>query len=68
LFAPCFDLPFAEAVGFKTNADGSFDKFSALEVRGQRCPLLSLVETAPPAKPGKKKVTDPSRDAGDKVS
>ncbi len=68
LFAPCFDLPFAQAVGFKSNPDGSFDKFSALEVRGQRCPLLSLVETAAPAKPGKKKVTDPSRGAGDRVS
>ena len=68
LFAPCVDLPFAETVGFKTNPDGGFDRFSALEVRGQRCPLISLVETAAPAKPGKKKVTDPSRAGGDKVS
>lgn len=50
LMSPCFDLPFAETVGFETNADGSFDRFGSVNVRGQRCVLVSLVETAAPAK------------------
>jgi Family of unknown function (DUF6491) len=50
LFAPCIDLPFAERVGFESNADGSFDKFSSVQVRKQKCPLLSLVPTDAPPK------------------
>ena len=50
LMSPCFDLPFAEAVGFETNPDGSFDKFASVKVKGQRCQVVSLVETAPPAR------------------
>ena len=54
LFSPCFDLPFAERIGFETEPSGSFDKFSSIRVRGQTCRLNSLVETAAPAKkPGK---------------
>jgi hypothetical protein len=62
LLSPCIDLPFAERVGFKSNADNSFDKFSAIEARGQRCPLVSLTETQAPAKKVKKKaaVSPPS--------
>jgi Family of unknown function (DUF6491) len=48
LLSSCFDLPFAEQVGFESNADGSFDKFSSIKVRGHNCPLVSLVETIPP--------------------
>ena len=59
LLAPCFDLPFTETLGFESNADGSFDKFGAIKVRGQRCPLVSLVETTPPAKKGKKLQSPP---------
>lgn len=44
----CFDLRFAERLGFESNPSGSFDKFSAITVRGQRCPLTSLVEAPPP--------------------
>lgn len=54
LMSPCFDLPFAETVGFETNPDGSFDKFGSVKVKGQRCQVVSLVETAPPAKKVKK--------------
>jgi hypothetical protein len=50
LFAPCIDLPFAQTIGFKTNASGSFDKFSSIVVRRQRCSLTSLVEIPPPVK------------------
>jgi hypothetical protein len=55
LFSPCFDLPFAERLGFESNADGSFDKFSSIQVRSQKCPLVSLVETTAPAKKSKAK-------------
>jgi hypothetical protein len=55
LFSPCFDLPFAERLGFESNSDGSFDKFSAIQVRSQKCPLVSLVETTAPPKKSKAK-------------
>jgi hypothetical protein len=48
LLSSCIELPFAETVGFESNADGSFDKFSSIKVRDQHCPLVSLVETAAP--------------------
>ncbi len=54
LMAPCFDLPFSERIGFETNADGSFDRFGSLTVRGQRCTVTSLVPADPPAKKGRK--------------
>jgi Family of unknown function (DUF6491) len=50
LLSACFELPFTETLGFESNADGSFDKFSSIKVRGQNCPLVSLVETSPPPK------------------
>ncbi len=48
LMSACFDLPFAEQLGFEANSNGSFDKFSSIKARGQNCPLISLVETTPP--------------------
>jgi hypothetical protein len=51
---PCFDLPFANTVGFATNPDGSFDKFSAIKLRRQNCQLISLVKSDPPPKKAKK--------------
>lgn len=51
-FGYCIDLPFAQNLAFVSNPSGSFDKFSSIIVRGQRCPLRSLVQTtAPPKKP-----------------
>ena len=50
LFSPCIDLPYSEKIGFQSNADGSFDKFSAIQTRGTRCTLVSLTATEPPAK------------------
>jgi Family of unknown function (DUF6491) len=50
LFAPCIDLAFAQRVGFESNADGSFDKFSSIRVRKQKCSISSLVPTEAPAK------------------
>jgi len=64
LFSTCFDLPFAERLGFESNSDGSFDKFSSIQVRGQKCPLVSLVETtAPPKKSKAKKSAAAAADA-----
>ena len=49
LFAPCIDLPFATRVGFVSNRDGSFDKFSSIKLSHQSCSVSSLVPTAAPA-------------------
>jgi hypothetical protein len=54
LMGSCINLQFAQRVGFETNPDGSFDKFSTIRLRGQRCPVISLVKTDPPAKKAKK--------------
>ena len=54
LFSPCFDLPFAEGIGFETDSSGAFDKFSAIRVRTQKCMLNSLVEAPAPLKKDKK--------------
>lgn len=59
LMSSCFDLLFAEQVAFETNPSGSFDKFSAVRVRSQRCPVTSLVETTAPAKKVKKPKSEP---------
>ncbi len=59
LMSPCFDLPFAEQIAFETNPSGSFDKFSAIRVRSQRCPVTSLVQTNAPVKPAKKLKSPP---------
>jgi hypothetical protein len=60
LFGHCFNLPFADKIAFDSNAGGTFDKFSAILVRGQRCPLSSLVETSAPPKKQKAKKPDPA--------
>lgn len=53
LFAPCIGLRFHERLGFETSPGGSFDRWSAIRTHGQRCPLRSLTQAAPPA-PAKK--------------
>jgi hypothetical protein len=56
LMGSCFDLPFAEAIGYRTNADDSFDRFSSILVRGRSCPLQTLDPSGPPPeKPRHKK-------------
>jgi hypothetical protein len=50
----CIDLPFEQKIGFESNPDGSFDKFSAIRTRQQYCPLASLVRTDAPVKSSKK--------------
>jgi hypothetical protein len=58
LFGTCINLPFANKIGFDSSPGGTFDKFSALLVQGQRCPLSSLVKTEAP--PKKAKVPKPA--------
>ena len=51
LFQACFDLPYAQTLGFQTNPGGSFDETSAVIARGKRCPLKALTPVdGPPAK------------------
>src|SRR5262245_54634578 len=45
LMSPCFDLPFAERVGFVTEPGGDFDKFSAILVNHHDCQVISLVKS-----------------------
>jgi hypothetical protein len=60
LFSRCINLPFANTIAFDSSPDGTFDKFSAILVREQRCPLRSLVETTAPPKKSKTKKPDPA--------
>ena len=55
LMVNCTDLPFAETIGFDVRGTNRFDKFSSIRVRGQNCPLKSLVVSDPPPKKAKKK-------------
>lgn len=48
LMGPCTDLPFADRIGFQTEANGDFDKFSAIIVHHHACMLKSLAPSAPP--------------------
>ena len=51
VIGPCFDLPFAQAIGFDVRGTSRLDRFSTLLVRGQRCQLSSLVRSeAPPTR------------------
>ncbi|MGO9934800.1 MAG: DUF6491 family protein [Steroidobacteraceae bacterium] len=50
LFGNCLNLPFTQNMVFVSNSNGTFDKFSSIRTRGQRCPLVSLVEIPAPPK------------------
>jgi hypothetical protein len=64
LLGNCPGLRFVERVGFKSNADDSFDKFSSIQVRGgQRCQLISLTESDGPPKKTKKAAPAPAAEA-----
>ena len=55
----CLGLNFADRIGFDAGGTDTFDKFSRLIVRGQPCPIQSLIKVqgAPPSKGKKKKAT-----------
>ena len=48
LMSPCFDLPFAQTIGFNTEPNGTFDKFSSIKVSRHTCNVTSLVRSDPP--------------------
>jgi len=48
LMGACTDLPYAQAVGCRTWGGDRLDRFSAIQVGGQRCQIESLVTSAPP--------------------
>jgi hypothetical protein len=48
LMGTCLDLDFARAIGFESGATDTLDRFSSIVVRGQRCPITSLIASGPP--------------------
>ena len=59
LFGPCPGLPWAQAIGVDTDGRPTFDRFSSLIVRGERCSLSSLVRVeGPPPKKARKAKQD----------
>ena len=44
----CRDVDFAQAIGVETRGASRLDRFAAIIVRGERCPLSSFVTSAPP--------------------
>ncbi|XVJ64290.1 MAG: hypothetical protein HEQ22_01090 [Sphingopyxis sp.] len=47
----CRDIDFASAIGVETRGASRLDRFAAIIVRGDRCPLTSFVTSAgPPSK------------------
>lgn len=53
LFAPCIGLEYALGVRFlPSDGAGTFDRFSNIAFRGQRCKVESVKEAAPPVRGG----------------
>jgi hypothetical protein len=48
LMSTCQGLNFAQTIGFRNEASGSFDKFSTILVDGQPCQLTSLTKSEKP--------------------
>jgi hypothetical protein len=48
LFSSCFGLSTANGIAFVPSPGGGFDKFSAIIVEGNKCPVVSLVKSDPP--------------------
>lgn len=46
----CTRLASSSALGFETSALNQLDRFGALLVQGQRCPVASVVRSGPPPK------------------
>ena len=58
----CRDVDFAQAIGFDTRGQARLDRFATLIVRGERCPLVSFVNSeAPPAKTKRDKAKDAAK-------
>jgi hypothetical protein len=68
LFGNCINLSFANSLSFIPNPSGTFDKFSTIRSRGQRCPLVSLVAIPAPKKANPKNVAPPAPAAATPLS
>ncbi|MBK6411915.1 MAG: hypothetical protein IPF76_02360 [Sphingopyxis sp.] len=61
----CREVDFAQAIGVETRGAGRLDRFSAILVRGERCPLTSFVTSAgPPTRRDREKDTMGKKPAG----
>lgn len=51
LFGPCIGLEYANRVGFDTkDPAGTFDRFSSIVFKGQRCKVASVKKAPPPVR------------------
>lgn len=51
----CFGLRWANRIGYDTRGGLSLDRFGAILVEGERCPIVSLVRSDPPPRRHAKK-------------
>lgn len=59
----CRDIDFAHAIGIDARGTSRLDRFSAILVRGERCPLISFVTSTPPPRKDRaaaKKAVEPA--------
>ena len=54
LFGPCFDLPYASTIGFKSFSSMSLDRGDTILAGRQQCKISSIVRSGPPPKKVKK--------------
>ena len=54
----CFGLRWANVIGYDTRGGLSLDRFGAILVDGQRCPIVSLTRGDPPPRRHRKKRAD----------
>jgi hypothetical protein len=54
LYGPCFDLPYATSIGFKSFSSMSLDRGDTIIAGRQQCKIASIVRSGPPPKKAKK--------------
>lgn len=54
LYGPCFDLPYASRIGFKSFSSMSLDRGDTIIAGRQQCKIASIVRSGPPPKKAKK--------------
>lgn len=61
-FAPCINLPFAFAVAFVTEPNGSLNRYSSILVDGERCWFQTFSEATEPVNEDGRHVTETEAD------
>ena len=46
---PCFDLPYAQSIGFEASPNGQLSRLSTIVIRGHRYHIRNLVEIPKPS-------------------